>query len=103
MLTDRDLAMACYTQGKAPAEVAVAGAMSSSIYSVRPDDSLADVIALMKLHKVRRVPVSNEAGHLLGMVSVSDVLRRLGEQRHGSPLQLAVMQALTIISAKARH
>jgi CBS domain-containing protein len=102
VLTDRDLAMACYTQGKSPEQVRVASAMSKAVYSVRPDDSLAEVISAMKTHKVRRIPVVTEGGHLLGLISVSDVLRRLSAQRLVSPLEAALLDALIAVSAKSR-
>lgn len=102
MLTDRDLAMACYTQGKAPEQVCAATAMSKAIFSVRPDDSLADVISSMKVHRVRRIAVITDGGRLLGLISISDLLRRLSAQRQVSPLEAALVDALIAISAKTR-
>ena len=102
MLTDRDLAMACYTQGKAPDRLAVALAMSKAVYSVGPDDPLSGVIEAMKRHKVRRIPVITEGGQLLGLVTIADLLRRLSGQRQASGLEPALVDALIAISEKTR-
>ena len=45
LITDRDICMATYTQGKGPAEIAVSSAMSSQVYGCSPDDSLGDALA----------------------------------------------------------
>jgi len=102
IVTDRDLAMACYTQGKPPEQISVANAMSKAVYSVRPDALLSEAIAAMKLHQVRRIPVSTEGGQLLGLISVSDLLRGIPAQRQGSALEAALVDALIAISAKSR-
>jgi CBS domain-containing protein len=102
IVTDRDLAMACYTQGKSPEQLSVTNAMSKLVHSVRPDAPLSEAIATMKLYKVRRIPVLTESGHLLGLISVSDLLRGIPAQRQGSALEAALVDALIAISAKSR-
>ena len=75
--------------------------MSKHVHSVRPDALLSEAIASMKLHKVRRIPVLTESGHLLGLISVSDLLRGIPAQRQGSALEAALVDALVAISAKS--
>lgn len=43
MITDRDICMAAYTQGKPLAEIEVRSAMSHELYSCGPNDSLQEV------------------------------------------------------------
>jgi Mg/Co/Ni transporter MgtE len=76
--------------------------MSKLVHSVRPDALLSEAIATMKLYKVRRIPVLTESGHLLGLISVSDLLRGIPAQRQGSALEAALVDALIAISAKSR-
>ena len=53
--------------------------MSRGVVWADPEDSLGDVIQLMGLHGIRRVPVCTD-GVLIGLVSRSDLLRHLTEQ-----------------------
>ena len=48
--------------------------MSRGVVWASPDDSLEDVIQLMGLHGIRRVPVCRD-GTLIGIISRSDLLR----------------------------
>jgi CBS domain-containing protein len=102
MLTDRDLCMACYTQGKSPNEAGVAHAMSRVTYSAYRDASLAEVLGLMKVHRVRRVPITSETGQLLGLITLADLFGHLPEQRQLSALEAALVDALLTISEKHR-
>jgi CBS domain-containing protein len=102
MLTDRDLCMACYLQGKPIGDISVASVMSRVTYSASQSATLAEVIGLMKTHRVRRVPVTSNTGQLLGLVSVSDLLRHLPGPRQVSALEAALVDGLLAISEK-RH
>jgi CBS domain-containing protein len=102
MLTDRDLCMACYTQGKPPSEMSVASAMSRVTYSASHRATLAEVIGLMKAHRVRRVPVTSETGQLLGLISISDLFRQLPGPRQVSAFEAALVDGLLAISQKRR-
>lgn len=75
ILTDRDICMATYTQGRAPAELAVEGAMSKQIISCSPYDSLGLALELMTEHRVRRLPVVAPDGELVGVLSLADIAR----------------------------
>jgi CBS domain-containing protein len=75
MLTDRDLCMAAMTQGRALSEIRVSSAMSKSLWSCRPDDDLSQAEAVMRARKVRRLPVVDAEGKLLGILSLSDLAR----------------------------
>jgi CBS domain-containing protein len=75
MLTDRDICMAALFQGKPLYELKVADAMSRDIRVSKVDDRLEDVELLMRETRVRRVPVTDEAGALVGIVSLADLAR----------------------------
>jgi len=76
ILSERDVVTAIGA-GADPDEATVAGAMSPDIVSVRPDDTLYDAAVEMLDLGIRHVPVLNERGAALGMVSVRDLLRPL--------------------------
>ena len=100
MISDRDVAMACYTQGASPAQANVLSSMSRAIYCARPEALLADVIGLMAAYKVRRIPITSEAGTLLGLVALADLFGHLPEERENSALEAALVDALVAISQR---
>lgn len=73
ILTDRDLCMASYLQGRNLKEMKVADAMSTGVSCCKPDDTIQDAVRIMQEVKVRRLPVIDAAGHLLGIVSLADL------------------------------
>ncbi len=81
MITDRDIAMAAYTRGRALWEIPVHGAMAKHVHGVREDDSIDVIEALMSRVRVRRVPVLDGDGRLKGILSMNDLARHT--QRSG--------------------
>ncbi|TAJ20719.1 MAG: CBS domain-containing protein [Planctomycetota bacterium] len=77
IVTDRDIAMAAYTQGRGLAELTVAACMSRQVQSVRADDAIQVAAGKMREHRVRRLAVVDERGRLVGMLSISDLSQRL--------------------------
>ena len=72
-ITDRDLVV----RNPAPESlVQIKDVMSTDVACVTMDQSLDDVLDIMAARKVRRVPVVDGVRHLLGAVSVSDVIER---------------------------
>ena len=84
MLTDRDICMAALFQGKPLHELKVADAMSRDIRVSKADDRPQDVELLMREQQIRRVPVTDESGALVGIVSLADFARTA---REGAALQ----------------
>jgi CBS domain-containing protein len=74
-LTDRDICMAAYMQGRNLSESRVDSAMARKVYSCTPSATLEDAMQTMREVQVRRLPVVDEAGHLLGMISLADIAR----------------------------
>jgi CBS domain-containing protein len=73
MLTDRDVCIAAYTKGSPLSAIAVSAAMSKHPHSCKADDTLPRAIALMAEAQVRRLPVIDGAGHLVGILSLADI------------------------------
>ena len=84
MLTDRDICMAAYTQGKPLHEISVGIAMSKSLQSCALEDTIEHVERLMAEHQIRRIPVLDPAGRPVGMLSLSD-LARVAPKQHAEP------------------
>jgi CBS domain-containing protein len=75
IVTDRDICMAAYTQGKPLWAIPVTVAASHRVHSVLPDASLAVAHQLMKMHRIRRLPVVDHGGNLVGILSMADLVR----------------------------
>ena len=82
ILTDRDVAMAAYTQGKALKDLTVRIAMSQEVASCRLGDLLETAEKVMQARQVRRLPVLGFEDRLVGIISLSDIARE-AEQRKG--------------------
>jgi CBS domain-containing protein len=73
MITDRDVCMAAWTKGCTLHEIPVKEAMSSGVVSCHQADSIESAEELMRLYGVRRLPVVDSDGHLVGLLSLADI------------------------------
>lgn len=76
VITDRDICMAAYTQGKPLCAINVASTAVRDLIAAREDKTIESVEALMRKHRVRRVPIVDAMGRLVGIVSLNDLARR---------------------------
>jgi CBS domain-containing protein len=76
MLTDRDVCMALATRRAYASDVRVEEVMSRDVVSCTPEDDAEEALELMRRRQLRRLPVVDSQGHLAGILSVADVLRR---------------------------
>ena len=81
MITDRDICMATYTQGLPPQAIAVKTAMSRELVACAPTDTVAQAERLMRDHKIRRLPVIDEHGDLVGLLSLNDLALQFGREK----------------------
>lgn len=81
MLTDRDICMAAYTQGKLLSDIDVRVAMSQALVSCRPEDSLEEAEQRMSAHQIRRLPVVNGRGEPVGILSLCDLVRTAAQSQ----------------------
>jgi CBS domain-containing protein len=69
-LTDRDICMAAYTQGKPLVAPEVDGAMARKVVCCRAEDDLDSAAQLMRQNCTRRLPVTDREGVLVGLLSI---------------------------------
>jgi CBS domain-containing protein len=98
MITDRDICMALYIQGRPAKDCSVESAMSSRCYTCSSDESIQGLVELMSRCQVRRLPVVNEAGKLEGIVSLADVARYLDRLSPGHPTRELLVPTLAAVS-----
>jgi CBS domain-containing protein len=84
MLTDRDVCMAAYTQGRPLWDVPVANACSHAVYSCQLNDTLQTAENLMRVAQIRRLPVVDDGGKLRGIVSLGDLAAHVHRAGRGA-------------------
>lgn len=82
MLTDRDICMAAYTQGKLLADIPVSSAMSRELIACAPDDGLPYAEMLMRDYQLHRLPVLDGDNKLVGVLSLNDLALAAARQKH---------------------
>jgi CBS domain-containing protein len=75
IITDRDVCMAAYFTGGPLAAEPVRAHMSTQVFTATPEDRVEAAEELMQSKQIRRLPVVDVAGQLVGMVSLSDLAR----------------------------
>ena len=73
LITDRDIVLRAVADGKECKAIRAEEIMSTDLHTARPHERVVDVIRKMGDKQVRRIPVVNENGKLLGMVSMGDI------------------------------
>ena len=81
VVTDRDICMAAYFQGVPLSHIAVASIMSPDVSTCSRDAELSEAERLMQERQIHRLPVVDDGGCLVGILSLSDVAR--GVKRSG--------------------
>ncbi len=100
MLSDRDICVAAYTQGKTLAEIPVTVAMANSVLSCKASDDLALAEAMMREARIHRIPVVDRDGKVVGIVSLSDIARNslsIGDGKVALGTQAEVTRTLAAI------
>jgi len=83
IITDRDIAVSIVAKGLDPDGVRVEDAMVSEPAVVRERDGVAETIELMRAKAVRRLPVVDDGGSLVGIITADDFIDLLAEEMMG--------------------
>jgi CBS-domain-containing membrane protein len=75
MITDRDICMASFVQWVHLGDSKVSSAMSRALCTCSPDDEIGEAAEVMRRHQVRRLPVVDDEGRAVGLISLGDVAR----------------------------
>lgn len=80
MLTDRDIVTAIVAKDVDPRTLRIEDAMGSDLVTAREEDSMLDVLGVMRRRGVRRVPVVGANGVLVGLVALDDMLGLVADE-----------------------
>ena len=73
IVTDRDIVVRAVAGGKDPGQTPLSEVCSKNPLTLAPDDDLDRAVALMRDQKVRRVPVVDDKGMAVGVLSLGDL------------------------------
>jgi len=101
MITDRDICMAAYTQGRRLAEIPLVSAMASDLASCLPEDSVATALGIMETRQLHRLPVVDPEGRLIGIVSLSDLAQEASRERNRPKKEIPTPRIGEVVQAIA--
>lgn len=77
VITDRDITLRAVAAGKAPMSLAASEVMTRNVYSVYDNDKLETAFAIMSEKLVRRLPVIDANGAIIGILSQADLVAKV--------------------------
>ena len=83
IVTDRDITLKVVAEGKDPNSARVKDVMTSDPVSCEPDDDLSKALKLMRDEQVRRIPIVDDSGRVVGIIAQADVARQLDAAEAG--------------------
>ncbi len=86
-LTDRDIVVRVVAAGRDPQMVKVREVASTDLVTVDPQQDLDEALRLMASHQVRRLPVVEEDGRVVGVLAQADVAQEAKEKKTGEMVE----------------
>ena len=80
IVTDRDIALRSGTLCDQPDMILIESVMTRDIMTIRKDAGIFDAIQEMKTLGVRRMPIVDSGGRLVGLLTVDDLIRLLARE-----------------------
>jgi CBS domain-containing protein len=82
-VTDRDIVTRVIAEGRDPQSTSVREIASTDLVTIDPQQELDEALNLMARHQVRRLPVVEEDGRLVGVVAQADVAEHADSSKTG--------------------
>jgi CBS-domain-containing membrane protein len=67
--------------------------MTNTIIACREDDDMSSAIAAMEEHQIRRIPVIDQGGRIVGIISQADVATRVHEPKRTAEMVEEISRA----------
>jgi CBS domain-containing protein len=88
VISERDYARKVTLLGRSSAETEVWQIMSSPVVTVGPEDGVRHCMQLMTDRRIRHLPVVDQGGSIIGMISIGDLVRAVIEEQQETIEQL---------------
>lgn len=92
VITDRDLAIKVVAAGLDPRNTAVSEIMTADPVCCRPTESVEAVVELMSKRQIRRVPIVDSRGAIVGIVAQADIATRLADPKETAEVVQAISE-----------
>ena len=96
VVTDRDVCMAAYTQGRPLSAIPVGTAMARQVVAIHAMDLVEQAEHLMRTNQIRRLPVVDDDWRPIGVVSMND-LARLAARAKKSAVDRELVQTMAAV------
>lgn len=87
ILTDRDIVLNAVAEDKNPSGMPVREVASRELFKVNADEDLSSALELMAHKQVRRLPVVDDDGRLVGILAQADIAKEAKDKDSGQMLQ----------------
>ncbi len=94
VITDRDIALKVVAAGLDPRGTAVSEVMTTDPVACLPQETIEAVMELMASRQVRRVPIVDTEGAIVGIVSQADIATRLSSPQQTGQVVQAISEPL---------
>ena len=74
MITDRDIAIAASFRNQKTSEISIGEVIGNRVFTCKENEDAEDVLKKMRRAKVKRIPVTDENGALVGIISIADLI-----------------------------
>jgi CBS domain-containing protein len=95
IITDRDLALKIVAEGKDPKSTKVAAVMTAKVVSCLSEDDLQKAMDSMSKNQLRRIPIIDNTGMILGIISQADVATRIDKPKRTAEMIKEISQPKT--------
>ncbi len=100
IITDRDICIAVASREKKASGIKAGELCAGAVLTVLPDDDIKKVIKLMRGNQIRRLPVTDEEGHLQGIVTLADIVTAAGAKKKNKSARKKVFSLIEAVSKK---
>lgn len=86
IITDRDIVLKVVAEGRDPKTTKLADVMTTDVITCAADCDIEETLNLMEDNQVRRIPVVDASGRLVGIISQADIATRLDDSEKTAEL-----------------
>ena len=81
IISERDYARKVILQGKRSRETAVKDIMTAKLVTIQPDKTVHDCMSIMTERRIRHLPITDSEGHMIGIISIGDVMKVIMDEQ----------------------
>ena len=93
IVTDRDLALKIVAEGRDVKSTKVEAVMTRKVVTCRAEDDVQKALDAMAEHQLRRIPVVDKEGKILGIIAQADVATRVNQPDKTAEVVKGISQA----------